>query len=60
MVDVIQETKDTKLHDSDAHKHPNLVSMKYVLVFARLQYFAHATTPVYVYAHMMYIYTYIE
>jgi len=36
VVDVIQETKYTKLHYRDADKHPNLVSMKYVLVFARL------------------------
>ena len=36
VVDVIQETKYTKLHYRDAYKHPNLVSMKYVLVFARL------------------------
>ena len=36
VVDVIQETKYTKLYDSDAHKHPNLMCMKYVLVLARL------------------------
>jgi len=43
VVGVIQETKHTKLHDSDAHKHRNLVPVKHVLVFACLQYFTHAT-----------------